>query len=177
VAEQVGGNGFIAAFVGGLVMGNTVRNACGGIYEFAEAEGQLLSLITFLLFGAVLVAPASTQWSFPVLLYAVSSLTVVRMLPVSLGLVGARLRGVTHLFLGWFGPRGLASILFALLILDRTSIAERELLVSIVVATVLVSVLAHGISAAPAAGIYGRSMDRFERRHEMAEHAPPRVDS
>ena len=173
LAERVGGNGFIAAFAAGLVMGHTVRHACGAVYEFAEAEGQLLSLITFLLFGAVLVAPASSHWSPAVALYAALSLTVVRMLPVSIGLVGARLRPATHLFLGWFGPRGLASILFALLILDRTAIAERELLLSVVVATVLASVFAHGITAAPGATVYGRSMERHERRHEMAERAAP----
>ena len=161
-AELVHGNGFIAAFVAGLVMGNTVRNACSRLYRFAEAEGQLLELVTFLLFGAVLLPRAATHWSGAAAAYALLSLTAVRMIPVSISLLGAGLRPVTHLFLGWFGPRGLASILFALIILDRMSIANREAMAAIVVATVLLSVVAHGVSASPGALAYGRAMDRHK---------------
>ena len=83
------------------------------------------------------------------------------------------MRPVTHLFVGWFGPRGLASVLFALLILDRMSIEHREAMVAIVIATVLLSVVAHGVSASPAAAAYGRAMARYERREEMPEHGGP----
>jgi NhaP-type Na+/H+ or K+/H+ antiporter len=173
-AEWAHGNGFIAAFAAGLVLGNTVRGSCGAIYEFAEAEGQLLALITFLLFGAVLLPRAVAHWSPMVFAYAALSLTVVRMLPVSLSLLGAGLRPVTHLFLGWFGPRGLASILFGLLIVERMSIEHRESIVAVVIATVLLSVVAHGISAAPAARAYGKRMARYEAlRSGMPEHAGP----
>ena len=108
-AELVGGNGFIAAFVAGLTLGNTARAVCGCLYEFGEAEGQLLTLLVFLTFGAVMVPEAWPYWDGRALLYAVLSLTVVRMLPVVLSLLGAGLLTPSLAFIGWFGPRGVPS--------------------------------------------------------------------
>ncbi len=162
LAEAVGGNGFIAAFAGGLVMGNAVRSSCSGLYQFAETEGELLELITFLLFGAVLVEPAAELWSPRVWIYAVLSLTVIRLVPVALSLIGCGLLPVSTLFIGWFGPRGLASILFGLLIVEQMAIAEREFLGSIAIATILLSVFVHGLSAMPAARLYGARISRLQ---------------
>ncbi len=170
-AGAVGGNGFIATFVAGLTLGNTSRAVCSCLYEFTEVEGQLLVLVTFSLFGALLVGPSVPHWTGKIVLYAALSLTLVRMAPVALGLIGAGLRPVSILFLGWFGPRGLASILFGLLIVERSGIPHREEIFAGVIATVLASVVLHGATAAPAARAYGRRVEALKREAEvMPEH-------
>ncbi len=159
-AEEAGGNGFIAAFVAGLSLGKTAPKICPTIHEFIEAEGQALMLLVFLLLGGVLAGPALAEATPEMLAYAVLSLTLVRMLPTAASMIGARLNPVTTLFLGWFGPRGLASILFGLLILEESQAPHREMIFTVVVLTVLLSVLCHGLSANPAAKRYGARLDR-----------------
>lgn len=154
LAELVGGNGFIAAFVAGLTLGNSKRGVCHELYEFAETEGQLLTLFVFLIFGAVMVGPALEALAWQVVLYAILSLTLIRMLPVALSLIGAKLQRDTVLFLGWFGPRGIASIIYGLLILEH-SLPQGEALFNIIILTVLLSTFLHGLSAAPLAKLYG----------------------
>jgi NhaP-type Na+/H+ or K+/H+ antiporter len=156
VAELIGGNGFIAAFVGGMVFGNSIRHPCTFLFEFMETEGQLLMLITFLVFGAALLPEALAQVNPVIVFYAILSLTVIRMIPTAIALFGSGLRLPTQLFLGWFGPRGLASILFVLLILEESEVPHRDELLVITVITVALSALLHGITAAPLARIYGR---------------------
>ena len=160
-AELIGGNGFIAAFIGGMVFGNSIRNPCTFLFEFMETEGQLLMLITFLIFGAALLPEAILHLSPTILLYAVLSLTVIRMIPIAVSLIGTGLSLPSYLFLGWFGPRGLASILFVLLILEDSGVPHRDELLSVTVITVALSALLHGISAAPFARLYGRLADRM----------------
>jgi NhaP-type Na+/H+ or K+/H+ antiporter len=160
-AELVGGNGFIAAFISGMVFGNTIRHPCTFLFEFMETEGQLLMLITFLIFGAVLLPEAIAHFEPVFLLYALASLTVIRIVPILISLIGAGLRLPTQLFLGWFGPRGLASILFVLLILEESEVEHRDELLSITVVTVALSVLLHGITAAPFARVYGQMAARM----------------
>ena len=160
-AELIGGNGFIAAFIGGMVLGATVRHPCTFLFEFMEAEGQLLMLITFLVFGAALLPEGLEHVSVATIAYAVLSLTVVRMLPVAISLIGTGLRLRSVMFLGWFGPRGLASILFVLLILEKVELVHRTELLSITVITVGLSALLHGLSAAPLAKLYGRHAARM----------------
>ena len=172
LAELVHGNGFISAFVAGLVFGNTVRGRCGFLFEFAEAEGQLLTLLTFMIFGAAMLPMAAGQVDWRVALYAILSLTVIRMIPTSISLIGAGLGRPTHLFLGWFGPRGLASILFALLILEKAEIAHRQELMVITIVTVGLSALLHGFTAAPAARRYAalsQAMGECEETKPVAE--------
>ena len=154
-AEIIGGNGFIAAFVGGLVFGNRVRGRCAVVFEFAEAEGQLLTLLTFLIFGAAILPEAAGNIGWVAVVYAVLSLTAVRLLPISLSLVGAGLRWPTIGFLGWFGPRGLASILFALFVLEDADMPAADQILAVTIVTVAFSIVAHGVSAAPAARRYG----------------------
>ena len=171
-AELIGGNGFIAAFIGGMVFGNTLRHPCTFLFEFMETEGQLLMLITFLVFGAALVPEAISNLNPTIFLYAILSLTVIRMVPIAFSLIGAGLSLPTKLFLGWFGPRGLASILFVLLILEESEVPHREELLSITVVTVALSVLLHGLSAAPLAKIYGQlaaRMGECEENQVVAE--------
>ena len=154
-AEQVGGNGFIAAFVGGLTFGNRLQAPCGFIKEFMEGEGQLLTTATFLIFGAVLAPVGLEHASWKTMVLAIAFLTLVRMLPIWLSLLGSGLSLYEKLFLGWFGPRGLASILFALLILERFEVPGGEEIKACVVLTVLLSIVLHGISATPLAAQFG----------------------
>ncbi len=154
-AEHVGGNGFIAAFVAGMALGQWTRGRCEWLYDFLEAEGQLLMLLVFLAFGVSFAAPALETASWTTVAYAVLSLTVIRMVPVAIAMVGTGLRFPTVLFVGWFGPRGLASILFGILVLDEADLAHEALIFQLVMLTVLFSVVAHGVSAAPLARRYG----------------------
>jgi len=146
-AELIGGNGFIAAFVAGLTLGNTVKNLCTCLYDFAGAEGQLLNLMVFLFFGLTMVPVILEGISFAVVIYSVLSLTVIRMLPVFISLLGSKLRWETAVFIGWFGPRGLASILFALLVIEHSDLIHRQEILTIVLTTVLMSIFLHGASA------------------------------
>lgn len=148
-AGVVGGNGFIAAFVAGLAFSAIAREECRDVQDFTEDEGELLSSITFLVFGAVLAAPILTSLTWQIALYVVLSLTVVRMLPVLIALAWSRTRFETRLFIGWFGPRGLASILFALLVFDELSGSVADTVFSVAVWTILVSIFAHGATASP----------------------------
>ncbi len=166
LAELVGGNGFIATFVAGMAFGSQVRARCHFLFEFAEAEGHLLTLLTFLIFGAALLPAALGHVDPAILLYALLSLTLVRMVPIALSLIGAGLSLPTIGFLGWFGPRGLASILFALFILAEAETPGAETILLTVIVTVALSILAHGFSAAPTAAWYGRLV---ERRGECQE--------
>lgn len=150
------GNGFVAAFVAGLAFGNTAGR--GGTREvfYVEQTAGLVSLITWLLFGFVAVPTVLEQADLAIVGYAILSLTVVRMLPVALALVGTGMSPPTVAFIGWFGPRGLASIIFALLALEDLG-ASADHAVAIIGMTVLLSVLAHGLSAKPLAARYGAS--------------------
>ncbi len=157
VAEALHGNGFIAAFVGGLVFGNLLNNRCHYLFEFIETEGQIFTLGTFMVFGALMLPMALFSVSIWHWVFAVFSLTVMRMLPVYLSLRGLQINLPTALFLGWFGPRGLASILFVLLVVGDTMLPHPEIVTNIVFIAVLISVFAHGLSATPLALKYGTS--------------------
>src|SRR5215211_7284956 len=157
LADQIGGNGFIAAFVGGLLIGPTVQRLGERVMRFTEAEGQLLNLSVFFIFG-VLVLGAIEPLSWEVALYALLSLTLIRMLPVALSLYGTHLRGISVLFAGWFGPRGLASIVLGLIVVveETPLLPGRDEIEAVVALTVLLSVLLHGVTAAPLSAVYAR---------------------
>ncbi len=168
-AELAHGNGFIAAFVAGLTLGNVTRNMCECLYDFAEAEGQLLTLMVFLVLGATMAPEALAHAGWETLLYAVLSLTLIRMVPVALSMIGLKLRPATVGFLGWFGPRGIASILFGLVVVSRSVLEGGEEIFSVVLVTVLLSVLLHGITAYPGANWYSRHAETF-KDDEAEEH-------
>ncbi|MGY1660884.1 cation:proton antiporter [Geodermatophilus sp. SYSU D00705] len=155
-ALVVHGNGFVAAFCGGLAFGATVGRRGPTELAFTEQTGGLLSLLVWSAFGAIAVPILFDRVTWSLALYAVLSLTAVRMVPVTLALTGSGLDRVTVSFIGWFGPRGLASLVFALLALEELGPAADEA-VAVIAGTVLLSVLAHGSSAAPLAARYGRS--------------------
>jgi sodium/hydrogen antiporter len=148
------GNGFIAAFIGGLSFA-----AAGGqaaqLIPFVEGTGTVVSLFVWLLFGVVAVVPAFENLTWQMVAYAVLSLTVIRMLPVALALVGSGLSRATVAFVGWFGPRGLASVVFGLLALETLGAREAKPVTTVIAFTVLLSVIAHGLTAEPLARRYG----------------------
>lgn len=167
VAVPLGGSGFIAAFVGGLTFG-TIRRRTANDSDNAgllDESGDLFNAVTFIVFGAVLLGPALGHLSWAVLGYAVLSLTVVRMVPVALSMIGTHTRAPTIAFVGWFGPRGLATIVFVILILEEhQELPHEDLLLTTAVVTIGLSVLAHGLSAAPLAQRYAA----WARRHPRA---------
>ena len=169
-AELVGGNGFIAAFVAGLTLGNTARAVSRHAQEFGEAEGQLLGLVVFLIVGGVMAPAALPYWDWRTTLYALTSLTVVRMAPVALSLARSGLRPATLAFVGWFGPRGLASILYARLVVGD-GLAVSAVIEATVTLTVLLSTLLHGVTAYPLARRYGKRL-AATREAAAQEHRP-----
>ena len=149
LAEAVGGSGFIAAFVGGMTFGGMRRHRGGEVSHLIEQTGAILAAVTFVLFGAVLLGPAIRDLDWRIALYAVLSLTVIRMLPVAISMLGTGLRPPTVAFLGWFGPRGAASIVFALLVLEEEGLPHESTVLATAFVAVGLSVLAHGVTAAP----------------------------
>jgi sodium/hydrogen antiporter len=154
LAVWMGGSGFIAAFVGGAVFGGLRREVGGEVTLFLEETGSLLGAVTFVLFGAVMLVPVLDDLSFEVVLYALLSLTLVRIVPVGLAMLGSGAQPRTVVFLGWFGPRGLASIVFAVILATEAQLAHESLLLNTIFLTIALSVLLHGITAAPLAGRY-----------------------
>jgi NhaP-type Na+/H+ or K+/H+ antiporter len=173
VAVGLGGSGFIAAFVAGITFRIVATDHAKEATFLAEQAGELLNAVTFLFFGAVLLRPALGELDWPIALYAVLSLTLVRMLPVALALAGTGMRRVTVGFLGWFGPRGLASIVFLLVLLEETELPERPLMAAVVTWTVALSVYAHGLTAGPAATRYADWYDAHHEHHGVMPESTP----
>ena len=175
IAVPLGGSGFIAAFTAGIAFGALHRSTGGEVNYLLDQLGELASAATFLVFGAAIAAPvlAGLTWSTSV--YAVLSLTVIRIVPVAFSLVGSRARAPTIAFVGWFGPRGLASIVFVVLTVEGSSLPHANTIVVAVVATITLSVYAHGISARPLTDRYARWFRSHpdDRRPPMESvHAP-----
>ncbi len=162
----LGGNGFVAAFIAGIVFGAITRSQLAESADYTETTGTLLSLFVWTIFGATFVVPAALlAFDWRVIAYALLSLTLIRMLSVALAVWGLRFRRDTVGVMGWFGPRGLASVIFGLLAFDELTAASKEagLLASIVTWTILLSVLAHGLSAQPLAAWYARRLKSAPR--------------
>ncbi len=167
-AVAIGGNGFIAAFVAGLAFGNVVQGKCKFIYEFTESEGQLLSWGAFLLIGLVLVPDAVAKLTPEILTVILLSLFVVRPLAIWLSLHGTDASPSTRLFFGWFGPRGLATALFALLVVKQIDHTLGEQVLTLAVNAVWISALLHGLSALPGSKWYA---SRIGAKGDCAETA------
>jgi len=174
----VGGNGFVAAFLAGLVFSVASRGQLRESVEFTEDLGLFASFLVWAIFGALLLAPvleSGVHWT-PIV-YAILSLTVVRMIPVGLSMLGSGLRASSILFMGWFGPRGLASVVFTLIAFETL---EHEGLVSATLVetatwTVFLSVIAHGLTARPLARTYGNLVanEPVEQLKTIAPHEDP----
>jgi NhaP-type Na+/H+ or K+/H+ antiporter len=158
VAQLLGGSGFIAAFSGGILAGIMDKHLPKQIKEefllASEGTGDTLALITWVIFGSAVVGQAVGNFSWMILLYSVLSLTVIRMLPVFLSLAGSGIDTEGKLFIGWFGPRGLASIVFAVIVIN-SGLPDSGPLAMTVVCTIILSIIAHGITANPWARAYG----------------------
>jgi sodium/hydrogen antiporter len=160
VASEAGGNPFVAAFIGGLGFGAAARTAAAESVEFTELLGSLLSLVLWFIFGAGFVLPAFQNLDVRIALYAVASLTVVRMIPVAIALIGAGQDRATTAFVGWFGPRGLASVVFALLAVEDLGATDPRVMTAVhtIAITIAFSILAHGITAGPLATRYVKTI-------------------
>ncbi len=155
VAAPLGGSGFIAAFVAGMTFGALrAPSPDGEVTLLTDELGELLNGTTLLVFGAVLLWPALDGLTWRIALYAAASLTIVRMAPVAIAMLGTGARRQTLGFLGWFGPRGLASIVFALIVVQEADLPHARTILLTTYATVGLSVLAHGVTAAPLASRY-----------------------
>ena len=159
-ATLIGGNGFIAAFVAGLTFGNLVQGHCRFIYEFTESEGQMLVWAAFLFIGLGLLPEAFSALSWPVAIYILLSLFLIRPLAIYISLLGTDSSNLTRLFFGWFGPRGLATALFALLVAEELNHEYAEAVIVLAVNAVWMSALLHGITAAPGANWYARKVSK-----------------
>ena len=148
-ATQIGGNGFIAAFIAGLCFGSVVKGGCKFVYEFTESEGQILTWGAFFLLGLALVPHALQHLNASTLAIILISLFIVRPLAIWISLLGTDAAPLTRLFFGWFGPRGLATALFALLIIEKISHELAEPIHMLAVNAVWISALLHGLSAMP----------------------------
>ena len=150
VAQSLHGSGYIAAFVGGLLFGYMARKRTHELVIDTEGVGETLAMVTWILFGSVVIPEVVDLITWKVVAYSLLSLTLIRMLPIMLSLTGSRERVESKLFLAWFGPRGLASIVFAVIVLNHR-VPGAKLLSVIVACTVLLSAIAHGITANPLA--------------------------
>ncbi|WP_309384729.1 cation:proton antiporter [Cerasicoccus frondis] len=164
LAELLGGNGFIAAFFGGLFLGARAPKIRERMQEFGEAEAQQLSLLVFLIFGVSMVPASVEYWSWTALIYAILSLTIIRLLPVLISLIGTGMDWSTKLFIGWFGPRGIASVLYLLIFIEELGHEDYREMLAVIVLTVLLSIVLHGISAVPL-------VKRYSRTHTAAKPA------
>ena len=176
VAEGVGGNGLIATFTAGTAFGLTARAVCAHVEEFTDDVAQLLAMVSFVVFGAIVVGPSLSELDWRVAVYAAASLLVVRPLAIAISLVGSGLRWPTVVFFGWFGPRGLASILFGLHAVSEGTEADLGPMFVVVSWTVLASIVAHGLSATPAAAAYGRWWDEESSQADAAGETEPMAE-
>jgi NhaP-type Na+/H+ or K+/H+ antiporter len=163
VAQSLHGSGYIAAFTGGLLFGSMAKESTHQLVHAAEGAGEILALMTWVLFGAAVIGSTMDLFTWEVIVYAVLSLTVIRIVPVFLSLVGTGESVSSRLFLGWFGPRGLASIVFAIIVLDAALPGSR-FMSAVVVTTVVLSLIVHGVSAKPLAAWLGRKEEKGAAR-------------
>lgn len=163
-AELVHANGFIAAYVAGLMIPLTVCvSAQKYLKEFSQTEAELLTLIMFFLFGVLIVPLGAEAWSGTMVLYALASLTIIRIVPIVASLAGTGLGWRSKGILAWFGPRGIASILYLLLAFETLGPSNAFTdLAGLVSLTVLLSIYAHGLSAVPLARAYAAHAERIE---------------
>jgi NhaP-type Na+/H+ or K+/H+ antiporter len=160
-AQSLHGSGYIAAFVGGLLFGHLAKAETHKLVLAAEGTAELFAMGTWVIFGAAVVGQAWPDMTWQVVLYSILSLTLIRMLPIVLSLrgIGEPIEG--KLFLGWFGPRGLASIVFAVIVAGA-HLPNESVLINTVVCTVTLSVLAHGLTANPLSRAFAARMKRYD---------------
>jgi len=159
LAQSLHGSGFIATFVGGLLFGALAKEHKHELMNSAEGAGETLGLITWVIFGSTVISQSIAHISWPVLIYSILSLTVIRMLPVGLSLIGTRLQTSEKLFIGWFGPRGLATIVFSIIVLNANLPGANTIAIT-AACTIVLSIFAHGISAVPLISVLASRLRR-----------------
>jgi sodium/hydrogen antiporter len=177
-AVAIGGNGFVAAFAGGLLFNAASGGKLHPATDFTETAALFSSLFVWTVFGVIFVGPVLTNgFDWTAILYAAFSLTLVRLVPAALALRGSKLRRDTVAFMGWFGPRGLASVVFTLMAVEQLegAGAHSTSLVEVATWTILLSVMAHGLTAGPFARSYGSRISRSPEAIELASVPEPRV--
>lgn len=156
LAEYIHGNGFIAAYFSGLLLGYVAESIREEVKEFGEAESQIMTLLIFVLFGMLLVPRVWSYWTdWRVVTYALLSLTIIRIVPAYVSLSGTGLPNGIRWFIGWFGPRGIASVLYLLMMVIKLGVDGYELIIATVALTVLLSIVSHGVSAVPLSRTFG----------------------
>jgi NhaP-type Na+/H+ or K+/H+ antiporter len=155
-ASALGGSGFIAAFIAGAVFGGLAADEAEAGSRLSEEVSEILGGVTLLLFGAILLGPALEQMSWRIVIYAVLSLTVIRVGPVAIAMLGSGASRATVSFLGWFGPRGLASIVFAVIVVEEANLPHVTTILLATYVAIGLSVFTHGATAAPLARRYAR---------------------
>ncbi len=163
-----GTNGFVAAFVAGMAFGTVFPRHDDELLEFSQESGTLMSLLVWFLFGAVMLVPGLEDATWRDVIFAVLALTAVRMVPVAVALAGSGLDRATVAFVGWFGPRGLASVVCGLIAVDTLAPADAKVVLAAMTVTVALSVLLHGVTASPFAARYGAVATRLHP--ERPEH-------
>ena len=174
---QAGGNGFIAAFVAGIAFGTIVRTLPEQAVRLSSETGEVLSLAVWFTFGAVMVVPGFRHAGWRDAVFAVLALTLARMVPVAFSLIGTHFDRATVAFIGWFGPRGLASIVFTLLAIDQLVPSDGTRVLSAATVTITLSVVAHGVGAGPLTERYQRrisGLSATSREHESVDPGPRR---
>lgn len=145
-AELTHGNGFISAWIAGLVFAFIARDTIHP-QGFAARSGELLTLASFFVFGVVMLAPALSRIEASWVIYGLASLALIRPVSVALSMIGSGLRPPTVGYMGWFGPRGIASLIIVVLVLKDFTLENIDVIIDVVSITVGLSVLLHGISA------------------------------
>lgn len=160
LADGLGGSGFIAAWAAGLSCGIVARSRLERPVEFSADLGNVMMLICFALFGSVVLGPVLSRFDLPIIVYALLSLAAIRMVSVIVATAGARLAWPTKIYLGWYGPRGLASIILAVVVVAEGEVPETQLVTDLMAATVGLSVILHGLTSWRGSNLYGEWCSR-----------------
>jgi sodium/hydrogen antiporter len=176
IASALGGSIFIAAFAAGFLFGALRTDRREHVTQLVDEGGELFNAVTFILFGAVIFGPMVEEITWQIAVYAVLSLTVVRILPVAIAIAGTGARRQTLGFLGWFGPRGLASIVFAVILLDDSKLPHLHPILLAITATIALSVYAHGLTARPLTDRYVRWWNSHPGESQPAMESVPAAE-
>lgn len=175
LAEILNGNGFIASFIAGITIARIAKPICQSIQEFTAVQGQLVELLLFFFFGLSFVGPVLSQMSIEIFIYSLLSLTLIRIIPVFISLAGCKLRFETKLYLGWFGPRGIASIVFAFLVIEKIPTMQGNLIFTVGCSTILLSIFLHGASTILGSKWYAKKQRHAKAENKLVTELPIRI--
>ncbi len=153
LAQALGGSGFIAAFVGGLIFNHTSKTYKLEMLIGALGVGKIMNAIVWIIFGSVITAKLIPLLTWPIVIYSLLSLTVIRILPVLICLINNKISTYSKIFIAWFGPRGLASVVFGAMVYEENLVYGNTIIIT-ACCTILLSVFAHGISAEPMTRVF-----------------------